>query len=109
MDSTHGTNGYDFFVIVDEFGEGYPVANREDGKYFYEAVKSNIGDIESKWFMSDDAQQYYTAWVNTFACTPKKLLCTWHIDRAWREHIKSLKDKELEATVYHNLRVLLEE
>lgn len=120
VDSTHGTNGYDFnlisIVIVDEFGEGYPVAwciaNREDGalvKYFYEAVKSNTGDIKTEWFMSDDAQQYYTAWVSTFACTPKKLLCTWHVDRAWRENIKLLKDIDLEATVYHNLRVLLEE
>ena len=39
VDSTHGTNGYDFnlitVVIVNEFGEGYPVSwcisNREDG------------------------------------------------------------------------------
>ncbi len=38
IDSTHGTNGYDFklisIVVVDEFGEGFPVAwcfsNRED-------------------------------------------------------------------------------
>ena len=40
IDSTHKTTGYDFLLItvmvVDEYGEGYPVAwclsNREDGK-----------------------------------------------------------------------------
>ena len=101
---------------MDEFGEGYPVAwciaNREDGtllKYFYGAVKSNIGEINTEWFMSDDAPQYYSTWVGTFKSVPKKLLCTWHVDRAWRESIKQFNDKELEATVYHNLRVLLEE
>ena len=30
IDSTHGTNGYDFnlitVMVVDEFGEGFPVA-----------------------------------------------------------------------------------
>ena len=38
IDSTHGTNGYDFtlitIVVIDVFGEGFPVAwcisNRED-------------------------------------------------------------------------------
>ncbi len=41
IDSTHGTNGYDFklisIVVVDEFGEGFPVAwcfsNQEERYY----------------------------------------------------------------------------
>ena len=37
------------------------------------------------------------------------MLCTWHVDCAWRGHLLSLKDQELSQTVYHNLRVLLEE
>ena len=62
------------------------------------------------WFMSDDAEQFYTAWIAVFGPGPKKLLCTWHVDRAWRTKLKSLiGDKETEARVYHNLRVLLEE
>ena len=33
----------------------------------------------------------------------------WHVDRAWRENIRQLKDSQLQATIYHNLRLLLEE
>lgn len=118
VDSTHGTNGYDFnlisIIIVDEFGKGYPVAwclaNREDGtllKNFYDVVKMKVGSIQPEWFMSDDAEQFYSAWVSTFENEPKKLLCTWHVDRAWRENL--VFTRQLQATIYHNLRVLLEE
>ncbi len=41
--------------------------------------------------------------------TPQKLLCSWHVDHAWRENLKKLTDTQLRVTVYHNLRVLLEE
>ena len=34
--------------------------------------------------MSDMAEQYYLARVSAFDDTPRKLLCTWHVDRAWR-------------------------
>ena len=59
--------------------------------------------------MSDLAEQFYTAWVASFGNRPHKLVCMWHVDRAWRETLRQLKDSELEATVYRNLRVLLEE
>ena len=36
-------------------------------------------------------------------------MCTWHLDRAWRENLKLLQDRSLQAQVYHNLMVLLEE
>ena len=56
--------------------------------------------------MSDLAEQFYNAWVVVFGISPQKLV---HVDRAWRENLKQLKNSELEALVYHNLRVLLEE
>ena len=59
--------------------------------------------------MSDLAEQFYNAWVATFENAPHKLVRTWHVDCAWRENLRQLKDSELQATVYHNLRVLLEE
>ena len=37
------------------------------------------------------------------------MLCTWHVDRAWRGAVNKIKDKEVAATVYHNVRVLMEE
>ena len=61
------------------------------------------------WFMSDLAEQFYNALVATFKNTPHMLVCTWHLDRAWRENLRQLKDSDLQAKVYHNLRVLLEE
>ena len=87
MDDTHGTNSYHFSLItvlvVDEFGEGNPVAwclcNRTDLYVlidFMMAVKKNAGQISSTWVMTDDAEQYFSAWVAVFGLGPKKLLCT---------------------------------
>ncbi len=58
--------------------------------------------------MTDDADQFYSAWVGVFGMGPKKLLCTWHVDR-WRGHLNTVRDIQLSQTLYHNLRVLLEE
>lgn len=77
---------------------------------FFKALKNKVGELSPAWFMSDLAEQFYTAWVAIFRKkNPHKLVCAWHVDRAWRENLKALKDSELQATVYHNLRVLLEE
>ena len=61
--------------------------------------------------MSDLAEQFYNAWTSTFhhCKAPNRLLCMWHVDRAWRKNIEKLEDDQLKITVYHNLRVLLEE
>ena len=56
------------------------------------------------------AEQYYLAWVSVFDSTPRKLLCTWHVDRAWRgalqQHVTGVGKQ---VAVYSKLRVLLEE
>ena len=120
IDATHKTNGYDFplitVLVVDEFGEGFPVAwflsNREDHILLmncYQCLRENVGEIVPAWFMSDDAEQYYSAWVAVFGPGPHKLLCTWHVDRAWRGNLNVIGNKEVEAQVYHTLRLLLEE
>ena len=57
--------------------------------------------------MSDLAEQFYTAMVAIFGGNPRKLMCAWHVDRAWRENLNALEDKELQATVYHNLRGII--
>ena len=122
VDDTHGTNSYDFnlttVLVVDEFGEGYPTAwcisNGTDliaMLYYFEAIQRNIGyKIVPKWVMTDDAPQFYFAWESVFGQGPQKLLCTWHVDRAWRANVRSkIQDEEVGALVYHNLRVLLDE
>ena len=120
VDATHKTNGYDFplitVLVVDEFGEGFPVAwflsNREDHILLtncYYCLRENVGEIVPAWFMSDDAEQYYTAWIAVFGPGPHKLLCTWHVDRAWRGNLNVIGNREIEVQVYHTLRLILEE
>ena len=64
---------YDFqlttLVVINEFGEGIPVAymisNRETGaviETFYECIKSKVGILEPPVFMSNDVPQYFTLW-----------------------------------------------
>lgn len=119
-DATHGTNSYNFqlvsVLVIDEFGEGFPagwcLCNKEDHvllSNFFAHLKEKTGPIYPGWFMSDMAGQYYTSWVETFGGKPKKLLCTWHVDRAWRKNLNKIKDKMKQTEVYHMLRVLLEE
>ena len=65
-------------------------------------------------FMSDDAQQYWNAWpwAATYgANNTTKLLCTWHVDRAWRKALwqEHIGDADSLALVYHQLRLLLSE
>ena len=120
VDATHGTNSYDFVLItvlvIDELGEGFPVAwcysNKEDSTLltnFFQHLKEHVGSVQPLWFMSDDADQYYKCWSQVYKNKPQKLLCTWHVDRAWRKAISRITDQELQISVYHTLRVLLEE
>ncbi len=105
-------------TIFDEFGEGVPVAwavsNKEDTaalSLFFQQLKSQSGDLNPEYFMSDDAQQYCNAWVSTYgANNTKKLLCTWHVDRAWRKALhEHIADTASRATVYHQLQLILSE
>ena len=123
MDATHGTNMYDFklvtVLVIDEFGEGIPVAwaitNREDTTMlvqFLNAIKKRTGPLQSpRWFMSDDAEQYFSAFKGVFDTKETtKLLCAWHVDRAWREALKNhVASMQTRIELYHHLRVLLME
>lgn len=121
MDSTHGTNAYDFMLnavmVVDEFGQGFPVAfclsNHEDFTTlvsFFREIKKNCGEITSAFVMTDMAEQYYNAWVGVMGNRPAKLLCTWHVDKAWKEELRrKVGDVEVESEVYKMLRTTLEQ
>ena len=73
---------------------------------FLMAVKENVESIKLHRVMTE---QYFSAWVAVFGMGPKKLLCTWHIDRAWRKALSGTNNKEIAALVYHNIRLLMEE
>ena len=121
VDATHDTTMYDFLLItvlvMDKYGEGVPVAwalsNREDQAalvVFFRAIKARVGNLSPKILLSDCAEQYYTAWVGVFEGRPEKLLCMWHVDRAWRKKLNEVvPSQEQRVNIYHHLRVLLEE
>ena len=99
IDATHATTGYDFLltsvVVIDEYGEGFPVAwclsNHEDFTHmcvFFEMVKRNCGILTPRWLMSDLANQFFNAWVGVMGGKPKRLFCTWHVDKAWQTELR---------------------
>ncbi|XP_064462459.1 uncharacterized protein LOC135373125 [Ornithodoros turicata] len=115
LDATHGTNGYKFYLItllvLDAAGEGVPVAwclssteNKTALYHFLKAVKESVGEVTPNFFMTDDAKQYYHAWCEAFQSRPRKLLCKWHVRRAWSNKLNSTvkderKRKEIESTI----------
>jgi MULE transposase domain len=121
LDSTHGMNCYDFqlttVMCIDEHGEGYPVAfcysNRVDigaMTLFLQVVKEAIGyPLCNVVLMTDDTEVYSSAWNSVMGEPAHRLLCAWHIDRAWRKNLSRIKgDSELKAIVYKTMRSLLE-
>ena len=90
--------------------EGIPVAwiisNREDSLtliQFLKAIKERLGSLSPTWFMSDDAEQLFTAWRAVFGDNQtKKLLCAWHVDSAWRQgQRKHVQTKSDQVEIYH--------
>ncbi|XP_068087050.1 uncharacterized protein [Anabrus simplex] len=120
IDSTHGTNQYDFqltsLLVVDEYGEGIPVAfllsNRVDTNtltHFFNVLKSKVGSITCEVFMSDDAPEFYNAWTNVMERPEHRLLCIWHVDRNWRKQLKKVQgDQTLKVLVYKSIRMVME-
>ena len=53
--------------------------------------------------MSDDAEQYYKGWVSVFQNKPKKLLCIWHVDRAWCQKLNTIDVFTIRAEVFSKL------
>uniref|UniRef100_A0A1X7U555 MULE transposase domain-containing protein n=1 Tax=Amphimedon queenslandica TaxID=400682 RepID=A0A1X7U555_AMPQE len=120
VDSTHSTTMYDFLLImvmvIDNFNEGVPIAwtvtNCEDQSVlveFFKGLKAKVDDLAPKYFMSNCANQFYNAWVGVFQERPHKLICTRHIDKAWRDKLAEMVEtKEKQVKIYHHLRVILE-
>ena len=61
--------------------------------------------------MSDCAEQYFTAWCGTFGHnSTQKLVCIWHVDRAWRKSLQThVHSQQNRVEIYHQLCVLLRE
>ena len=121
IDATHGTTGYDFplttVIVMDEQGEGFPIAwclsNHEDFTtmcFFFDLLKQNCGILAPQWLMSDLASQFYNAWVGIMGGNPIRLVCTWHVDKAWQEELRAkVHDTIIASEIYKMLRIVLQE
>ena len=90
----------------------WALSNREDQAALVEFLELRKLELEisPKILLSDCAEQYYTAWVGVFEGRPEKLLCMWHVDRAWRKKLNEVvPSQEQRVNIYHHLLVLLEE
>ncbi|KAK3923510.1 PKS-NRPS hybrid synthetase [Frankliniella fusca] len=120
IDSTHGTNDYDFQLTtlgsVDSAGVGVPVAycisnhvTEDFIKQFYRVLKVHLrkASPSTKVFMSDMANEFYNAWREVFGESEKVFYCIWHVDRRWRKKTKEkVKDLGKQAEVYRALVTL---
>lgn len=45
------------------------------------------GQVTANSFMSDDAPAFFNVWKDVMREPKHRLLCAWHINKNWREHI----------------------
>lgn len=102
LDSTHGTNAYDFqlttLMAIDDHGEGYACAicysNRIDEvamRIFLSVVKDTVGKkLTDVILMTDDAEVYSNAWNKVMGPPGYRLLCIWHVLRSWHRNLKKI-------------------
>ena len=76
---------------------------------FFRAISKRTGSINPQWLMTDDVEQFHNAWKEVFGGSARKLLCAWHVDRAWRKAIRQHIHKKEQVGTYHQIRVLLTE
>lgn len=115
VDGTHGLNNYDFelttVLVVDEFGEGLPVAfmfsNRKDTyiyEVFFSVINLAVGIITAKTFMTDIVVTFYSAWCSIMGPVIHQLFCSWHVDRAWQQNLIKIKDQGKRTEVYKTIK-----
>jgi len=54
---------------------------------FLHTLRDSIGGpVADVIFISDDADVYSNAWHRVMDAPAFRLLCTWHVDRAWKKN-----------------------
>ena len=121
IDSTHGTNQYDFqlttVLVNDENHEGIPVAvlfsSRvacENFEPFFQAIKDKIPEFKTNLLLTDDTNSFCNAWQNIFQDDSKHILCAWHVLKNWNNNLKSkVKDEATRLQMKQDMEVFLHE
>ncbi|KAG5882583.1 hypothetical protein JTB14_030132 [Gonioctena quinquepunctata] len=83
-----GTDGLFTMMVSDEFGEEFPGAcmytNRTDISVFtllFQIVAEHTGQINTKFFISDELSGQYDAWQNVMGPVPNHFTCTTNTDQ----------------------------
>lgn len=116
----HGTPGLgedDFnlfsLVVLDDLHEAFPcsflISNRKDNEifsFFYKKIQDVVGNINPKIFMSDMADELYNSWINVMGPVEVRLYCSWNVDKAWRDHLKNIKNTEKRKNIHQYLQTI---
>ena len=100
-----------FNVLLAGIPVAFVISNREDRVTLgiaLKTIKKNLAeDLQVEYLMSNDTDQFYNAWDDVFGEGPKKLLCTRHMDKNWKEalHKHIPGDAALQAKVNLHFRV----
>ena len=116
VDGTHGLNSYQYqlfsVLVVDEYSNGVPVGycfcNTGDTdvmKIFFGVLKTHLmHPLDTKILMTDDDPVFVNAWTCVMGPPKMHLLCTWHFNKHWLEHLNSIKSpkkrKLVRSTLY---------
>ena len=89
------------------------LSNHEDFTHmclFVKLWRENCGQLSPHWVMSDTPSQFYNAWVSIMEGTPiNRLICIWHVDRAWKQELQAdFKDCEMAEDIYKILRTVMQ-
>ncbi|KAH1027380.1 hypothetical protein HUJ05_000905 [Dendroctonus ponderosae] len=120
IDATHGAKNCNLelitLLVLDNMRQGFPCAfcitNRTDKEalhIFFSYIQNWTGKICPNIFMSDMSDAFYNAWLEVMEKPRLRLYCTWHVDRAWRENLNKIRNKNIRVLIYKKLRSLLEE
>lgn len=77
---------------------------------FFAVIHQNMGDFTPRFFMSEDTDFYFTAWLEAFGTEhrPHKVLSSWHLQRAWTEAVNTwVRGREKQAAVNRSLELLV--
>jgi len=122
MDFIHdATNTFKFklttLVVVDDDGEGFPVAfcisSKADAlamEVFLEHVRTAVGkSVLGAILITDCEPACVDAWRTVMGPPDRHFLCAWDIDMNWRKNVLKMKcSTEVKAQVHKTIRVALE-
>uniref|UniRef100_T1J170 C2H2-type domain-containing protein n=1 Tax=Strigamia maritima TaxID=126957 RepID=T1J170_STRMM len=74
---------------------------------FFIVLQTEIGSISTQIFVSDDDDDYLTAWRSVMGDVEHNLLSSWSVDRGWERNLPKIKARKLKA--YKLLRKLMNE